>query len=218
MRRGDRGAVLALLPLLWAAALVMLYAARLPASYQHGRYVIPILPGLVVAGVIGLALFVRSWRSIPGARVLPLTIAIAAGMTVVYFAVVQGPTIYRTDQRVINDEMVALAQWVPEGLPDDALLAVHDIGALGYYAPRPILDIAGLVTPEVVARIGDPDALWALMCEREADFLMAFPDQIPNQNPDDPRLEFYYETPGTGSTDIGGPKMTIYRLAWDGEC
>jgi hypothetical protein len=216
---GDRRKLLYLLPLAWAVGLIMLYAARLPASYQHGRYVIPALPGLILAGVIGLAQAVQWGRSASIKRVGPLTLAFSAGALLLVLGWAQGPTIYRTDQRVINDEMVAQAQWIAENLPpEDGLLAVHDIGALGYFAPRPVVDIAGLVTPEIVEFIGQPEAMWGYIQARGAQFMMAFPDQLPDRNPDDPRLCFFHESDGTGSTDLGGPKMTLYRLAWDGDC
>ena len=73
-------------------------------------------------------------------------------------------------------------------MPEDELLAVHDIGALGYYAPREILDLAGLVSPEVVPFIRDYEALMAHICEQEARWLMVLPDQRPVPA-DDARLE-----------------------------
>ena len=60
--------------------------------------------------------------------------------------------------------------------------------------PREILDLAGLVSPEVVPFIRDGDALMAYICEREAQWLMVFPDQRPAPA-DDPRLEVAYESP-----------------------
>jgi hypothetical protein len=114
--------------------------------------------------------------------------------------------------------MVAAAHWIAETLPEDELLAVHDIGAVGYFAPRPILDVAGLINPEVVPIVNDADALWALLEARNARYLMAFPDQIPGDDVDDPRLCFVWESPGRTSFQQGGAKMRIYRLAYDGNC
>jgi hypothetical protein len=52
--------------------------------------------------------------------------------------------------------------------------------------------------------------------------LMAFPDQLPGKgkaNPqDDERLCAIYESPGGASATLGGPKMVVYRLIWDGIC
>ena len=208
-----------LLPLFWAVGLIALYAARLPATYQHGRYVIPALPGLIVLGAAGTYYFVVVTKEIMLARIPARTLAAAAVVSLVYFALVLGRDVYRTDVAIIEEEMVAPAQWMRDNLPQDALLAVHDIGAVGYFADRlTILDIAGLVSPEVTPLIGDPDGLWALMQERDARYLMAFTDQVPGQDVTDPRLCFHYQSDGTTATANGGSKMVIYRLAWDGDC
>jgi hypothetical protein len=199
-------------------SLVALYAARLPAPFQHGRYVIPVLPTFILAGVIGTAILLQ-WgkRSLPG-RILTRTLALSTAVTFAGFALFISPGVYRTDVRIIEEEMVTAAHWIAGNLPPDELLVIHDIGAVGYFAPRPILDIAGLVTPEVIPIIDDGDALWTLMQQRDGRYLMAFPDQIPNDNPNDPRLCEIYNTGGETSRLQGGPNMAVYRLAWEGEC
>ena len=101
--------------------------------------------------------------------------------------------------------------------PDD-LLAIHDIGAVGYFAGRPLIDIAGLVSPEFILLVGDADAMWALMEQRGARYLMAMPDQVPGDDVHDPRLCAVYQSDGSSARVAGGEKMTIYGLAWDGDC
>jgi hypothetical protein len=216
--REDRTALIYLLPLIWCLALIALYAARLPAAYQHGRYVIPVLPGFIVVGVIGTLDGLR-WgqRSTPG-RVFTRAGGIATVIVFAYFGLVLGAQAYAKDVRIINEEMVANAEWIRDNLDRDEMLAVHDIGAVGYFAPRPIVDIAGLVTPEVVDAIGDESALWAFMRERDARYFMAFPDQVPGRDPDDERLCRLHQSDGEAALTAGGNKMTIYRLAWDGVC
>jgi hypothetical protein len=207
-----------LLPLLWAVALVGLYAARLPADYQHGRYVIPTLPSLILTGVIGLVwLAQRAKRSLVG-RVVSRTLIITSAIAFLYFALIVGPVAYRLDVHIINEEMVASAQWIAEHIPADDLLAVHDIGAVGYFAPRPILDLAGLVSPEIVPIINDETALWMLIEQRGAPYLMAFPDQVPGKDADDSRLCPVFTSNGAASRSVGGPNMTVYFLIWDGSC
>lgn len=206
------------LPLLWAVTLIGLYAARLPADYQHGRYVIPALPGVVAIGAAGLTgLVVLAKESMIG-RVVTRTLALSAGATFAYFLLLSGLLAYRTDVRIIEEEMVASAHWIAEHIPVDETLAIHDIGAVGYFAPRPMLDIAGLVTPEVIPIVEDADALWAWLEENDARYLMAFPDQIPGNRVDDPRLCLMFNTNGPTSQFVGGPNMAVYALAWDGQC
>jgi hypothetical protein len=114
--------------------------------------------------------------------------------------------------------MVASARWIDANIPPDELLAVHDIGAVAYFTPRPIIDIAGLVSPEIIPIVNDADALWTLLEARGADYLMAFPDQIPGDSPDDPRLCEVFNTRGEAAVDAGGANMAVYRLAWGADC
>ena len=69
---------------------------------------------------------------------------------------VLGLQAYVQDVTIIDQEMVTAALWIKDNIPPDDLLVVHDIGAVGYFAPRPILDIAGLVSPEFVPLIARP--------------------------------------------------------------
>lgn len=218
-RRGDgRRTAIFWLPLAWAAAHVLLYALRLPAPYQHGRYVQPVLPVVILYGVGGtLWLAQRSRRTLSG-RVLARTLALSTAAVTLGFWVI-GAQAYARDVQIINTEMVATARWVEQHLPADELLAVHDIGALGYYAPRPIFDLAGLVTPEVVPVIRDHDALMDMMCERGARYLMVLPDQRPAPA-DDPRLggEPIFITGAPYAPLAGGGNMAVYALHWRGSC
>jgi hypothetical protein len=217
LRREPDGAFYLLL-LVWSAGLIALYAARLPVAYQHGRYVIPALPAAIVAGVTGIAWLLREGRTVMLMRVVARATAISAVLGWVYFAFVAGPPVYRSDVNIINQEMVASAHWIEANVPKDELLAIHDIGAVGYFASRPIRDLAGLVSPEIVPFILDQNALWDWLKQEGADYLMAFPDQIPGGSIHDPRLCPLFTTMGEASPAAGGPNMTVYRLAWDRQC
>lgn len=206
------------LPLLWVAALIALYAARLPASYQHGRYVIPALPALVTVGALGTLLLLQQARASLIGRAVARALAFSAALLLVFFALITGAEAYERDVRVINEEMVATAHWIREHLPPSDLLAIHDIGAVGYFAPRPLVDIAGLVSPDVVPLIGDAEGLWAYMRDSGARYLMAFPDQIPGRSTADRRLCLVYSTNAPTAPALGAANMAVYQLAWDNGC
>lgn len=216
--REDRCAILLLAPLAWALALIGLYAARLPAAYQHGRYVMPALPHLIVTAIAGTGLILhRIRRQRMAGRVAGRALALATvALYIVFWGI--GAQQFGQDVRIIQTEMVAAARWVAANIASEDLLAVHDIGAVGYFAPRPILDLAGLVSPEVIPIIRDGEALWALMQARQARYLMAFPDQVPGGDAGDRRLCPVYSTGSPWATAAGGSNMTIYALAWDGDC
>jgi hypothetical protein len=104
--------------------------------------------------------------------------------------------------------MVATAHWVARNTDQDALIAAHDIGALGYFAGRRLLDLAGLVSPEVIPFIRDEARLAAYLDERQADYLVTFPGWYPalvaGANP-------VYRSTGNASPAQGGENMVVYR-------
>ncbi len=50
----------------------------------------------------------------------------------------------------INEQQVRIGIWLRYNTPENAVLAVHDAGALRFFSERSIIDLAGLVTPGVV--------------------------------------------------------------------
>jgi hypothetical protein len=160
--------------LLWFIGYIGLYFLRLPA-YQHGRYIIPAFPILYLWGILGLVEYVTS----PNAnRRIALLWTSLTGLLCLLFSVVAARQ-NAADVAWIEKEMVGTAKWVQENLPPDALLAVHDIGAIGYFDRHPVIDLAGLVSPDVVPFIRDQDQIAAYLDQRGADYLVTLPDFYP---------------------------------------
>ncbi len=199
-----------LLPLAWAAAFVAAYVIRLPATYQYGRYVMPVIPVLVAVGVPGLAGLLRLNAAGFWPRVLSRTWAAAlAALWLAFWG--QGAAVYQRDVRVIETEMVAAARWVRANTPAEAVIAAHDIGALGYFGERRLLDLAGLVSPEVIPFIRDEARLAAWLTESGADYLMTFPGWYPGLT--QPRADRrVFQTGAPYAPAAGGENMAVY--AW----
>ena len=53
--------------------------------------------------------------------------------------------------------MSAAGIWLREHTPPDAVVAANDVGAIGYYSGRRVVDVAGLVDPEVIPHLRQPD-------------------------------------------------------------
>ncbi len=209
--RQDKRVLLLIVPVLWSAGLIALYAAQLPAYYQHGRYVIPAVPAFIVVGVGGtIQLIIAARKSVTG-RVLTRSLAISSLLALALFFF-QGVTVYGRDVKIIDEEMVASAHWIKDNIPLDQMLAIHDIGAVGYFAPRPMLDLAGLVSPEITPFILDENSLWQWLQQKNARYLMAFPDQVPGDDINDSHLCPVFTTGGQAAIQAGGPNMTIYEL------
>jgi hypothetical protein len=93
--------------------------------------------------------------------------------------IVLGARSYAQDVAVIESEMVVTAKWVSENLPAEAVIAAHDIGALGYFDTHELIDLAGLVSPEVIPFIRNEARIAAFLDEKGADYLIAFPEFYP---------------------------------------
>ncbi len=216
----QRQSILYLLLPLWGVALILLYAVMLPLEYQHGRYVIPALPALIVVGVVGIAWLLHLTRTSLMGRVLVRVVAGTAAVLFMIFAFGLGLSAYVQDVTIINEEMVDTALWIDGNIAPDDLLATHDIGAVGYFAPRPLIDIAGLISPDVIPLVGHPDALWDFMRAHDVKYLMALDNQVPGGDVKDPRLCEVFNTHGQAALS-GGPgasNMKVYALAWNGVC
>jgi len=158
----------------WFLSYVAIYYMRLPA-YQHGRYIIPALPILYLYGMLGFLEFVTSspsgkrivfvWQSLLGVFCLAFTFV--------------GARQYANDVSWIETQMVETSKWIRQNLPPDALLAVHDIGAVGYFTDHRLLDLAGLVSPEVVPFIRDEPQLAEYLDANSADYLITLPSFYP---------------------------------------
>jgi len=203
--RGRRWGVLA--GVLWYLGYLFLYAWRLPVTYQHGRYILPAMPVYFLLGLAGLLLLVRIDEKSFVRRVLGRVWALAVILTLTSFWV-HGAQAYANDVALIETEMVATAQWVNAKVPSDALIAAHDIGALGFFAHRPLLDLAGLISPDVIPFIRDETRLKQYLDDQGANYLITFPAWYP-------RLvagrEPLYTSAGEFSPAQGGENMQVYR-------
>jgi len=197
----------------WWFIHLAVYAMRLPVTYQHGRYQIPVIPFFILVGVGGTAYLLR-----PQARTLLLRVlsrALMAATLLLFLAfLVLGARAYAADVAFIQGEMVAIARWLESNVPPDSLIAVHDIGAIGYFTPRPLLDLAGLVTPEIIPFITDEARLIEFMQVQGADYVVFFPDwsDAYRRMASDPRLEPVYATGFEWTLDQNRANMTVYRL------
>jgi hypothetical protein len=203
LRRGEWGAAAGAL---WVMCYLGSYALRLPVTYQHGRYAIPVIPVFCVWGLAGLAGLLRIdhhklwWRVTSRAW-----LASAGAILLVFWG--RGALAYAQDVAVIESEMAVVARWVAENTQPGDLIAAHDIGALGYFGARPLLDLAGLVSPEVIPFIRDEEALEAYLDGQGASYLVTFPGWYPALSA---RGSPVFATGGRFSPGMGGENMVVY--------
>lgn len=195
-----------LLTVVWMLGYILLYVSRLP-PYQHGRYLMPAMGIFFLIGLMGFYEFLPSLRTYQTrlARQISLT-------AIVMFALAfsgYGAYIYGNDVSYIENQMVVSAKWAAKNIPPGALIAAHDIGALGFFDHHPIIDLAGLISPEVVPFIRDETKLAAFMDKRQVQYFIAFPDWYPALSQ---RAKILFIANGKFvDTSKLGDNMTIYQ-------
>lgn len=192
---------------IWMAGYIGIYAWRLPVTYQHGRYIIPAMPIGFLFGLSGLIKWAEMqaedlWRRVVSGVWIVSTIIVAVSFWV------YGARAYALDVAVIETEMVRAARWIEKNTKENALIAAHDIGALGYFAERNILDLAGLITPDVIPFIRDERKLADYLDREQADYLVTFPSWYSDLTDE---LIPVYQGEGGFAPIFGMDNMAVYE-------
>ena len=194
----------------WFLGYAAIYAEKLPVTYQHGRYLIPAMPIFFLWGLAGLIQLLAGARSKHWGKMGAF--AWGSALVLIWGAFyLLGAKSYAEDVTFIESEMVATARWVNQNLPSNAIIAAHDIGALGYFDGRKIIDLAGLVSPEVIPFARDEGKLANYLNEQEVDYLIVFPswyETLPEG------LSIVYNDRSLFVRKIGGENMTIYQWTY----
>lgn len=193
---------------LWWAGYTLVYALRLPVVYQHGRYLIPAMPVYFILGLYGIVeLWQMHLQTGRGRILLRKVWMMTIVVVLLVFYGVGALQAYAGDVAIIQTEMVATAHWIRENTSDDAVIAAHDIGALGFYGERDVVDLAGLISPDVIPFIRDEKALAGYLDTQEVDYLMTFPDWytfLPEER------SLIFQTRSTYAPLAGGENMAVY--------
>lgn len=222
----DRG----LAPALWFFALPLVYGCLSPpagpfAVGNFGRYYFPLLPVLIVLALVGLVPLVgRLPHLMLGRRRLawaPLFAGLLLALAVVDAAAGRG----RYLRSVANVEAsdVSAARWLMGRLAPEALVATQDIGAIGYLLPNPVLDLAGIISPEVSAVLHDTgggSAYWeqrllALLARKRPKVLVVFPSSYPQLS----RTAGFSQLASftvAGNTTMAGNRLVVFATPWSG--
>lgn len=195
------------LPLAWCAALILVYAWRLPVLYHHSRYLMPLIPWIILYGLLGLRALARSPRQ------LSFYLAVNGLLFLVFL--VQGANIYSWNVKNINDQQVNIGRWLEANSSPRALVAATDIGAVGYFSHRRILDLEGLTSPEITRRRQAGEPITPYLRQARADYLIIYGDAPPPYL-DELDGEIVYRVRLPYNTISATADMVVYRLEWPG--
>jgi hypothetical protein len=211
---------------LWLLGLPLFTAVIIDFTWHHGRYTMPLIPLQMVAGAVGAHWIVGRlaegndgvWRSrlrqaAPVLLILFLLLGSIWHLT--YWATMLG-----NNTREVQDIDVALGRWLAENTPPASVIAVDDIGAIAFLSGRRIVDMNGLVSPEVWPAMRAPEGLprsqllTRILSQTQPDFMAAFPlwrwDIVSNTAVAKPVHHVQTDT----HTIIFQPEANVYETIW----
>jgi hypothetical protein len=217
-RRGGRrfllpGAALVLHPL----AMALLASFRGP-GFQEGRYSIQLLPLAAAVATLPLAAL-TAWSptsNTPPTAPRRLSRLLAAGLVVAALAGLW-PAATRYGWAVQNIEAMQghLGRWIAANTPGDARLALNDVGAIGYLSRREVVDVMGLVTPDILPYRRDGELGVLRYLEHACpDYLIIFPRWFPRLIAMPEHFSPIYRVRLQRNSTAGAEEMVVYETVW----
>ena len=173
------------LAVLWLLGVPLLTAIVVDFTWHHGRYTMPLVPLQMVVAAAGAHWLIGRlpasdetdfpWQPLAQLGLMLLLLASSA-QQLAYWAEMLG-----NNTREVEEIDVALGRWLAVNTPPDALVAVDDIGAITFLSQRRIVDMNGLVSPEVWPAVTAPEGLprdqvlTRILSAAGVDYMAAFP-------------------------------------------
>jgi len=217
----DRGLLLPAWTLALPLAVAALSGERELAAGNFGRYLFPVVPCVVLLGVLALEpLRLERLASGGASRVLFAALAVAflvapaaaRSWRAIGLALHARANVEASDGRA--------AAWLAAHAPPDALVATVDIGFLGWRLPNPLLDLGGIVSPERrewLARDGGRGWRGALLAWIEAErpeHVVVFPRWMPLLDRQSERFPARARFRVERNVAMAGDELVIYATPW----
>ncbi len=171
--------------------LIFIYWYKLPYAHRFGRYMMPVIPFFIIVSIYGFketALLIASYFK---SRQLAVFFLSLAGILIIFFSISdisENRNTFAENCKYIYDRQVKAALWIKDNSAEMDLVATHDVGAIAYYTERKIIDVAGLVTPELITKLNDRDYskyMTNYLKEKNVKYLAFLREwyRVTNQNP-----------------------------------
>lgn len=155
--------------LVWGLAYAVAYTAIGTAGYWW--YQLPLLfvaYHMLASGAVAVIEIVQHAarriarsRSMHARRAAPVVAALGAVCLVLLFVLI--PAARRSDGAPADPRhqpYKVAAEWLRDATPADSTVAVIEVGFISYYSERPIVDLAGLLTPDIAPHLKLGDFAW----------------------------------------------------------
>ncbi len=141
---------------------VLLYFLKLPFAHRFGRYLMPVIPFYLMIAINGLVVFLEFLNRLMRGKRTFIAYGILGifGIWMVVLNILGGlqwAEEFTFFCRYHHDRHEMAGRWIRNHTPPEAVIGAHDVGAIGFYGERKVVDMVGLITPEVISRLNEAD-------------------------------------------------------------
>jgi hypothetical protein len=204
----------------WVIMLPLVSSVVAPNWRHHGRYLIPLIPFINVVAVYMLRIGLESERVKSVGlvkKIVVVSIVILSLRTAVVYAGVLGWNVQN-----INEQQGRIAHWMQANLPDEKAFGMNDIGIITFTTKKYVVDMVGLVTPDILAfhAMSDKEEgtrqLFRYLKAKGVNYIIIYPHwfEYLTANYSDSFQEVY-SARLEKNTICGGAEMVVYKIDWE---
>ncbi|NHI90095.1 MAG: hypothetical protein EAX87_11280 [Candidatus Thorarchaeota archaeon] len=217
-------------PFPWMFPVVLTVMYRLTTPYasliNNNRYLLPVFDLFFLAAIIVTAwifdiVFVGILHFFDREETKLIAVSLAVMVLVVPLIpqYMDQATYYGKAAKTVNDLQVNIGQWLAENTPEDAVFATHDAGALRFFSNRSMIDLAGLVSPDIVHGNMTTRQTLSYLRNHGCNYIVYFDDLfvyftffLPHN-----AWEKVYTVTIPPEVHVGGgrPTMSVFQIHWE---
>ncbi len=217
------------IPYLWfyGSIFYVLYFLIFPGATKHYwcRYQHIFIPLIIIAISAGAVELLKMCKR----KTLAISMTVLVASSLIYnqsISFMKVEKIYSGEIESTKKTLMNLAIWLKDNTPEDSLIVLHDIGVVGYFSDRKIIDLVGLTNPEVSKYYWDRSSkrLYSFserriidyLKEKKPDYLVMIPEWDRYFNLFQPGSEKYFEHVYT--SDLLFPtelRYMVYKCNWE---
>jgi hypothetical protein len=128
-------------------------------------------------------------------------------------------TYYGRAVKTVNDLHVNIGTWFDENTPEDSVFATHDAGAVRFISNRTMIDLAGLVSPDIIHGNMTARETLSYLREQGCNYFVYFNDLFGywTRYLSFLAYEMVYTVTIPPEVHVGGgrPTMSVYQIHWE---
>jgi hypothetical protein len=207
---------------LWIFLLPIVSSFVAPNFRHHERYLIPIIPFINITAIYILLKLIKFseaknlFDKLYYKKIVIILLLLFSSFGTVIYAHALG---WNVDN--INNQQVNIAHWLNRNLPSESTFGINDIGAITYITNRKIVDMEGLVTPEIFnirkMRMEDQNTeLLKLLRNKGVNYMIIYPSwYISLMDHYGGIFEKVYSARLVKNTICGDIEMFVFKIHWD---